>query len=165
MVVNKPHPRSPCFRPSPGLEGHISIHEYGYQRYGPPRRGQRRCRRRRFRKHRTPGTPNMHLVRPTTDEDKVGEEDQALYRAGVGMLLFCVKHTRLDIMNPVRELSKMLGVATVAAMKEMRRIIKHVLDTMTLGLKMEPKLCWNEEFNCTRLSRRSYERRVIREWY
>ena len=56
------------------------------------------------------------------------------------MLLFCVKHTRLDIMNPARELSKMLGIATVAAMKEMRCIIKHVLDTMSLGLKMEPKL-------------------------
>ena len=56
------------------------------------------------------------------------------------MLLFCVKHTRLDIVNPVRELSKMLGVATVAAMKEMKRVVKHVLDAMSLGLKIEPEL-------------------------
>ena len=56
------------------------------------------------------------------------------------MLLFCVKHARIDTMNPARELSKMLGVATAGAMKEMRRVAKPVLDAMSLGLKIEPKL-------------------------
>ena len=90
--------------------------------------------------YRTPGTPNMRLSKPDEEEKMVDQEEQSLYRTGVGMLMFCVKHSRLDIMNPTRELSKLLGAATPGAMKEMRRIIKYVLDTRELGLKIEPRL-------------------------
>ncbi|CAJ1959428.1 unnamed protein product [Cylindrotheca closterium] len=47
-------------------------------------------------------------------------------------------HTRPDTANAVRELSKVLDSTTLRAMKEMKRIIKHVLDTKGLGLKIEP---------------------------
>ena len=59
-------------------------------------------------------------------------------RSGVGMLLFCVKHARLEIMNPARELSKMHGVATIGGMKDMKWAIKHALDAANLGLRIEP---------------------------
>ena len=39
-------------------------------------------------------------------EDKVNPEDHETYRSGVGTLLYLTKHSRLDICNPVRELSK-----------------------------------------------------------
>ncbi|MEL7196527.1 MAG: Ty1/Copia family ribonuclease HI, partial [Bacteroidota bacterium] len=58
---------------------------------------------------------------------------------GVGMLLYLVKLSRLDIGNCVRELSKMLSKPTRAAMKEMFRCIKYVLDTSDYGLRIVPK--------------------------
>ena len=39
------------------------------------------------------------------DEDKVTEKEQALYRLGVGTLLFLTKHSRPDITTAVSELS------------------------------------------------------------
>jgi hypothetical protein len=46
-------------------------------------------------------------------------EDQTLYQPGVGMLLYLVKHLRPDIVNVVRELSKMMNGAMLAAMKKL----------------------------------------------
>lgn len=56
------------------------------------------------------------------------------------MLLYLVKHSRPDIANPVRELSKVLDGATQKAFKELHRVIKYVLDTKTWGLKFKPTL-------------------------
>jgi hypothetical protein len=63
------------------------------------------------------------------------------------MLLYLVKHSRPDIANAVRELTKSLDCAAPAAFKEMLRVIKHILDTKTLGLRIQPdwrgdKLQW-----------------------
>ena len=91
-----------------------------------------------LQKFRTPGTPSCGIVRPSDDKFKVSLEDQTLYRSGVGMLLYLVKHSRPDIANVVRELSKVTDGATMAAMKEMKRVIKFVIDTKHLGLKIEP---------------------------
>jgi hypothetical protein len=98
-----------------------------------------------LQKFRTPGTPSCGIVRPTDDKFKVSLEDQTLYRSGVGMLLYLVKHSRPDIANVVRELSKVMDGATLAAMKEMKRVIKFVMDTKHLGLKMEPKTPDNDK--------------------
>jgi hypothetical protein len=54
------------------------------------------------------------------------------------MLLYCIKHSRPDISNAVRELSKCLSGPNEAAYKEMLRIIKFIKDTQNMGLKMEP---------------------------
>jgi hypothetical protein len=79
-------------------------------------------------------------VRPKTEEEKISDSDQTLYRSGVGMLLYLVKHSRPDIANVVRELSKCMDGASLAALKELKRVIKFVLDTRDLGLKIEPKI-------------------------
>ncbi len=84
---------------------------------------------RNLRTYKTPGTPNLNMVRNTDKSQAISHEDQKLYRSGVGMLLYLVKHSRPDIANPVRELSKVLDGTTPAAMKEMYRVIKYVLDT------------------------------------
>jgi hypothetical protein len=47
----------------------------------------------------------------------------------VGMLLYLIKYSRPDIANVVRELSKCMDEANLAAYKEMLRVIKFVLDT------------------------------------
>ena len=88
--------------------------------------------------YKTPGTPGSHIVRPLEDKEKISSEDQALFRSGVGMLLYLVKHSRPDIANPVRELSKVLDGASPGNFREMLRVIKYVLDTRKFGLKIEP---------------------------
>ena len=90
--------------------------------------------------YRTPGTPGNGLMRPLDKKPKVTVEVHTMYRSGVGMLLFLVKHTRPDIANPVRELSKLNDCPTPIAVKEMFRVIKFVLDTPEKGLKMKPEL-------------------------
>ena len=54
------------------------------------------------------------------------------------MLLWLVKHSRPDIANCVRELSKVLDGTTESAYKKMLRVIKYVPDTKNLGLKIKP---------------------------
>jgi hypothetical protein len=98
-----------------------------------------------LQKFRTPGTPSCGIVRPSDDKFKVSLEDQTLYPSGVRMLLYLVKHSRPGIANVVRELSKVKDGATMAAMKEMKRVIKFVIDTKHLGLKIEPRTPDNDK--------------------
>ena len=89
--------------------------------------------------YKTPGTPHHRTTKPTEETGKLTDEEQKLYRTGVGMLLYLVKYSRPDISNAVRELSKGMKEATPDAMKELMRVIKFVLSTKNLGLKMQPK--------------------------
>ena len=68
----------------------------------------------------------------------VSEKTQSMYRSGVGTLLYLTKHSRPDITNPVRELSKSMDGASMAQVTEMYRVINFVLETKTLGLRMVP---------------------------
>ena len=63
-----------------------------------------------------------------------------MYRSGVGTLLYLTKHSRPDITNPVRELSKSMDGASMAQVTEMYRVINFVLKKKTLGLMMVPTL-------------------------
>ena len=53
-------------------------------------------------------------------------------------MLYLTKHSRPDIANAVRELSKSTDGASKLQFREMLRVIKLVFDTKTLGLKMVP---------------------------
>jgi hypothetical protein len=89
-------------------------------------------------KYSTPGTPGYGVVRPSEGEEIQDQEVQSRYRSGVGMLMYLIKHSRPDIANAVRELTKVLGKATPAAYKEMLRCIKFVIDTRNKGLRVRP---------------------------
>jgi putative heme iron utilization protein len=54
------------------------------------------------------------------------------------MLMYLVKHSRPDIANAARELTKVLDGATEAHWKAMMRIIKYVFDTKMHSLKLKP---------------------------
>ena len=56
------------------------------------------------------------------------------------MLLFLIKHSRPDLCNAVRELTKCLDGPNEAAYKEMLRVIKYVMDTKDKGLKIAPTM-------------------------
>jgi hypothetical protein len=55
------------------------------------------------------------------------------------MLLYLVKHSRPDISNAVRELSKVCDGATRSHWKALMRTIQYVLKTESIGLKIRPR--------------------------
>ena len=85
----------------------------------------------------TPGTPRFTARRLENQEDKVNTEDHEIYRSGVGTLLYLTKHSRPDICNPVRELSKTMDAPAPAHLKEMYTLIRFVLSTKDYGLKFK----------------------------
>ena len=85
----------------------------------------------------TPGTPRFTARRIENPEDKVNSEDHEIYRSGVGTLLYLTKHSRPDICNPVRELSKTMDAPAPVHLKEMYKVLRHVLSTKGYGLKFE----------------------------
>jgi len=88
----------------------------------------------------TPGTPGQGLQEIIEgQEEKLNDEEQKVYRSGVGMLLYLVKHSRPDIANPTRELAKGMQSASKRMMKELLRVIRFISDTPTTGLHMYPK--------------------------
>ena len=89
--------------------------------------------------YKMPGTPSVGLMRPTDKNEVVSKEENEQYRTGVGILLYLVKHTRPYIANAVRELTRLNDGPTGNTMKEMKHIIKYVIDTGNKGLEMTPQ--------------------------
>ena len=80
----------------------------------------------------TPGTPGF-IGGKVDDISKVDEKTQSMYRSGVGTLLYLTKHSRPDITNPVRELSKSMDGTSMAQVTEMYRVINFVLEQRCTG--------------------------------
>ena len=95
--------------------------------------------------YKTPAAPKTVIMRPQEGEPLITSKDQTIYRSGVGMLLYLIKHSRPDISNAVRELTKVLDGATQAHWKAMIRVIKYVLDTKEYALKLHPTVDKNEK--------------------
>ena len=85
----------------------------------------------------TPVTPRFTARRLENIEDKVSLEEHETYRSGVGTLLYLTKHTRPDICNPVRELSKTMDAPAPVHLKEMYKVIRYVLSTKEYCLKLK----------------------------
>ena len=96
--------------------------------------------------YKTPETPGIGLRKSMADDPKVSIKEHKTYLSGVGMLLYLMKHSRPDIANAVRELTKVLDKPTPAALKEMKRVMKFVLDTENYGLRIEPTSLDNEKW-------------------
>ena len=101
------------------------------------------------RNYSTPGTPGFVVVRSKEEDAGVmlDKESQSDYRSGVGTLLYLLKHSRPELSNCVRELTKVLDGAKLRDQKEMFRVIRFVLNTVNLGLKLDPKLEFDEDGN------------------
>ena len=76
----------------------------------------------------TPGTPRFTGRRLENHEDKVNAEAHETYRSGVGTLLYFTKHSRPDICNPVKDLSKTMDAPAPAHLKEMYKLVRFVLN-------------------------------------
>jgi hypothetical protein len=87
----------------------------------------------------TPGAPKTVIMRPEKDDPLIPNTQKTTFRSGVGMLLYLVKHSRPDLANAVRELTKVLDGATNAHWQALMRVIQYTLDTKSLALKLQPK--------------------------
>ena len=90
------------------------------------------------KKYRTPSTPGFKVVRPEPEDSNINEEEQSKYKSGVGMLLYLVKHSRPELANATRELSKVMDRATIGQYKELMRVLTWTVDTKNAGLKIAP---------------------------
>ena len=77
-------------------------------------------------------------IKLTKDIDELNENQQTKYRSGVGMLLYLVKHSRPDLANATRELSKMMKQASLYNYKELCWLIKYATDTSERKLLLNP---------------------------
>jgi hypothetical protein len=90
--------------------------------------------------YKTPAGPGEIVIRPKDGDTLIDENQQKLFRSGVGSLLYLMKHSRPDISNAVRELSKVMDGATNAHLKNLLRLIKFVSDTKNIGLILKPNM-------------------------
>ena len=88
--------------------------------------------------YETPAAAGTHLIRCKEEEEVLGEEDQKEFRSGVGSLLYLLKHSRPDLSNSVRELSKVMDQANQAHQKALYRVIKFVEETKEHRLVLSP---------------------------
>ena len=82
----------------------------------------------------TTGTPRFIARRPGNPKDKVNQENHETNWSRVGTHLYLTRHSRPDICNPVRELSKTMDAPAPVHLKEMYKVIRHVLSTRGYGL-------------------------------
>ena len=84
-----------------------------------------------------PTRHGMHVMQPTRNEkEKLKKKNQTRYRSEVGLLLYLLKHVRIDLLNSVRELVKVI----VSAMKEHEKMmIKMMIDTKDREMIMTRK--------------------------
>ena len=78
------------------------------------------------------------------EDEQMGERQQAKYRSGVGSLLYLTKHSRPDICNAVRELSKVMDKGTTQHYKRMVQVIRYIQETRNKVLTFEPQLNEND---------------------
>jgi Reverse transcriptase (RNA-dependent DNA polymerase) len=106
---------------------------------------------------KTPAAPRTNISRPEKGDTLISAADQSKFRSGVGMLLYLVKHSRLDIANAVRELSKVADGANHAHWKALLRTIKYVICTENLALRLKPNtLTQGAQFHLSGISDSDY---------
>ena len=59
------------------------------------------------------------------------------YKSGIGCLMYSLKHSKPELSNCIRELTKIMQGASNQHLREMKRIIQCVLLTKTKRLKMD----------------------------
>eukprot|EP00804_Cyclotella_cryptica_P029407 CCRYP_013350-RA/>CCRYP_013350-RA protein AED:0.32 eAED:0.07 QI:0/-1/0/1/-1/1/1/0/170 len=89
-----------------------------------------------------PAKPGNILTK-CENSPKLKPEKHSRYRTGVGKLLYLTKHSRPDIANVVRELSRHCHDPTEAHWDDMCDCIRYVRGTPTKGLLLKPSGSWD----------------------
>lgn len=84
----------------------------------------------------TPMSAKTHVMSEYEKENKLNEENQTRYQSGAGTLLYLVKHSRPDLSNAVRELTKGMKEASVENYKQLLRVITYVINNEVKGVEL-----------------------------
>ena len=76
-----------------------------------------------------PSTPQKDIVRNQETYTNISYDLQKRYRIGIELLLHLVKHSRSELSNVVRKLSKFMDKENMIHYKALLRLIKYVIDT------------------------------------
>jgi hypothetical protein len=96
---------------------------------------------------RFPVTPAVPGSVQVEGENKVGFENHAKYRTGVGKLIHLSKFTRPEILNSVRELARFTSGPSEAHMCAMIRCMHYCVGTPTRGITLKPDTKWDGSRN------------------
>ncbi len=77
----------------------------------------------------TPSPASTHIVRYSDEEEGLTEEEQKKFRSVAGSLLYLLKHSRPELSNSVRELTKVMERTNKAHEKSLYRVIRFVKET------------------------------------
>jgi hypothetical protein len=90
----------------------------------------------------TPAIPGT-VMSEGEERNQVNDEIQSTYRSGVGKLLHMMRWTRPEIMNSVRELSRVAGRALLSHVMAMYQVMKYCCNTPGGGLLLTPTMRWD----------------------
>ena len=86
----------------------------------------------------TPDTPHKGILPNTQKYTKISYDIQKRYRSGVGFLIYLAKHSRPELFDAVRELSKCMDEASMITNKALLHTIKYAIDTKDYCCQMRP---------------------------
>ena len=98
----------------------------------------------KMRETHTAGTPRLVIDKVKDEEDGTGKERHCDHGSGVGGSLCLLKHSRPELSNPMRELSRGMSNPGNEHEKEMHGVIKWVLDNPDTGPSIGPEMERNE---------------------
>lgn len=78
----------------------------------------------------------MKVVSQDPNSITLSSQEQTRYQSVVGSLLYLLKHSRPDLSNAVRELTKTMDKAIKRDYELMLKVIKYIEFTKDLGLKL-----------------------------
>ena len=76
----------------------------------------------------TPDTPYKGIVCNQEICTKKSYNSQKIYRSGIGLLLYLVKHSQPELSNVVRKISKCMDKQNMSHYKDLLRAIKYIMD-------------------------------------
>ena len=91
---------------------------------------------------KTPGTPGLvlHKVQDNDPEsEKQNAEQHKRFQSGTGSLIYLLKHSRPELSNAIRELSKGMHQSGPHHIKELFRVIQYTISTKYHCLMINPK--------------------------
>jgi hypothetical protein len=93
----------------------------------------------KIQSYATPRNSHFEIVKSTNEFEFIKADLQSRFRSYAGILLYLTKYSRPYITNVLRQLATCMEGATLAVYKKLLRVIRFVLDTKLLCLKIKPK--------------------------
>lgn len=86
----------------------------------------------RVRSSNTSAPPGSIVLRTVEGYPLLEPEEQLEYQSGVGSIIYLLKHSRPDLSNSVRGLTKVMDKENYGHRKKLIRVIKYVNDTKSI---------------------------------